>query len=404
MMHTMMGLSAPAAQGTKPRLEVYGPLGLRAHIRTTLSVCYASLSSQYVVHELLWPGQPAYPHELPADAPATFAYTEGDAALPEHVRGQVRILPMMPPHANELPGRNIRMDPASCTWPEITSLARTGITVSAAPVTHRCPTLGYVFTEPRSASQSITPKDLAQLDSNTEALFAEQGIRNPRTLLPRLLQGREPLVLPDGTKLYPPPLDRPGRRWCILGDTSDASAGLGERDAHGDPIEPTQGMLALAKGVDLLVHECTYASMGADDLDCVSAVSNAHAHALQAALLGEEEAEVRAVSRGHATPRIAGAFAGHIDAHRVIFNHFSARIPAPAVESTAPLASESQLADQEGSLQKYHVLKEMERQVTKHWQTTAQRVHATVPGQGRNEQAIAAYDGLAFVLSPHAPE
>lgn len=205
MMFTMMGLSAPAGRDDKPRLELYGPLGLRAHLRTTLATCYATLSSNYVVHELLWPGQPAYPHDIPRDAPPVFRYVEGDQALPEHVRGQERILPLMPPHPNELPGRNIRMDEATCTWPEIGTIAHTGITVSAAPITHRCPTLGYVLTEPLSASQSISPRDLAQLDSNTEALFESQGIRNPRVLLSGLLRSREPLHLPDGSVLHPPP-------------------------------------------------------------------------------------------------------------------------------------------------------------------------------------------------------
>lgn len=401
MMFTMMGLSAPPPRNGGPRLEIYGPLGLRAHLRTTLATCYASLSSNYVVHELLWPDQPAYPHELPPEAAPVFRYVEGDPTLPEGVRGQERILPLMPPHANELPGRNIRMDPATCTWPDVATLAFAGnVHLSAAPITHRCPAIGYVFQEPPSASQSISPRDLAQLDSNTEALFHQQGIRNPRVLLKSLLRDRTPLQLPDGTTLHPPALDRPGRKLCILGDTSDASADLVAFDDAGHATEPLRGMLHLARDADLLVHECTYASMRPEDVALARTVSDAHALMLTANLLDVDEAETRAVSRGHSTPRIVGTFAGKIGARNVALNHFSARIPAPYTATHAPLTSESQLAQNkhyEESVQRFHVMREIERQVTRFWHDTMQRTLGDRPGASR---ATAAYDGLVLDVAP----
>ncbi|WFD32849.1 ribonuclease Z [Malassezia sp. CBS 17886] len=408
MMLSMMGPSAPSAT-TSPRLVIIGPLGLRALVRTTLALCYASLGNEFVVHEMLWPGQPEYPHDAPGQAP--LVYEESGDYLPAHVRGQRRVLPVMPPHENELLGRNIRMDVSSGTWADIASVADTGVTISAAPITHRCPTVGYVFQEAANSSQGVSPRDLAVLDSNTEALFHQHGISRPRTLLPRLLRDREPLRLPDGSVLHPPPRDRPGRKLCILGDTSDASGGL--RDMA-EPGAPHPGMLTLARDADLLVHECTYAAMDGAAMQAARAVSADHAALLARSLLREDEAEPRALSRGHSVPRIVGEFAGELAARHVVVNHFSARIPAPRVTTHAPLESVTQLSaaapSRAESVRWFHVLKEIERQVTVSWHDTLRRNADSHPdtcvrGSERpcDTRAIAAYDGLTVSIPPRAP-
>ena len=132
LIFSMMGLSSAPGKDDRPRLELVGPLGLRAFLRTTLSITYATLNSCFVVNELLWPSQPAYPHH----PSGSFIYTEEDIYLPPDVRGQTRTLPCMPPHANELPGRDIRMDESTGTWPQILQLGN--VWISAAPITHRC--------------------------------------------------------------------------------------------------------------------------------------------------------------------------------------------------------------------------------------------------------------------------
>lgn len=391
-MFTMMGLSAaPPRDPSEPRLQIIGPLGLRALIRATLSATYATLSSDFVVHELLWPSQPAYPHTLEEamQSSALFSYVEQDNALPEHVRGQERHLPLMPPHANERRGRDIRMDPDQCIWKDVVCAGT--IRISAAPITHRCPTVGYVFEEPPSWSQSISPRELAILDSNTEALFQREGLRHPRKLLRTLLQERQPLHLPDGNILYPPPLDRAGRKVCVLGDTCDASAGWHDR-----------GMAILARDADVLVHECTYASMGEAERQHMRATDAKMADDLHKYMLAPDEALERAVSRGHAVPQIVGNFAALIRARRIVLNHFSARLPAPLVASTEPLTSVDQLQDEsrETSEIRFHVMREIERQVTQFW-------HAALDDQTRrqlqDQRAIAAYDGLLVPLPTHEP-
>lgn len=387
MIFSMMGPSAPAMEPGKPRIEIYGPLGLRALIRTTMAVCYASLSSDFVVHELLWPTQPEYPH-IPCDSSFTFSEAD-DVTIPKHVRGQQRVLPLLPPHANELQGRNIRMDPKTHTWANFLRVGNSDISVSAAPITHRCPTVGYVFKEPASASQSISAQDLAILDSNTEALFAQRGVKNPRTLLRRLLREREPLHLPDGNVLQPPRLDRPGRKLCILGDTSDATASL-----------ETGGMLALAKDADLVVHECTYAYLTDKALKMAREAHADLAPSLAASLLLPDEADERAFSRGHSVPRNVGSFAAHIGARRILLNHFSARVPAPRVVGCDPLRSENQLrqdAKTTESQNRYFVLREIERQVEESWRTNLASPQIT------KLQVVAAYDGLVVPVEPRTP-
>lgn len=387
MIFSMMGLSAPEHKSSGPRLTIIGPLGLRAFLRTNLSISYATLNSCFVVHELLFPSQPAYPHE-PTDQSTNIKYTETDEFLPEDVVGQVRILPIMPPHEKELPGRNIVMDRNTGAWKNILQVG--DFSVSAAPITHRCPTVGYVLEEAPSASRSLTPREMAILDSNTQVLFEQQGVKNPRSLIPILLKERKNLHLPDGNVLVPPPLDRSGRKLCILGDTSDASGGLTQR-----------GMVELARNADILVHECTYASMSDKDLELAREVSEDRARLLQNALLRPDEAKTRALSRGHSIPQIVGGFSASIETKQVILNHFSTRLPAPIAQTHDPLVSIDQLnptSHFEESKQRFYVMQEIERQVTCFWRDSLP-AHARWDEETR---AVAAYDGLSVTIPPHA--
>ena len=405
MMFSMMGPSAPPLPKDQPRLEIYGPLGLRALVRSTLNTCYASLSCSYVVHELLWPSHPEYPHTLTDAQSPLFSFAEADdATIPPAMRGQKRTLPVLPAHENELPGRNIRIDPTTYSWPDFMHVGNTRVAVSAAPIMHRCPTLGYVFTEPRSASASVSPRDLAILDSNAEALWHGYGIHKPRSLLQKLLQQREPLHLPDGSVLQPPPEDRPGRKLCVLGDTSDASGGLFVGLSNGaDPV-PDRGMLALARDADLLVHECTYASLFDEILQKVQETTPELARYFVLSLLPPEDATSRAISRGHSVPHIVGEFAALIEAKRVALNHFSARTPAPYVDSKDPLQDTAQLRKDERfdeSVGRLRVMQEIERQVTQCWHDNV-RARSSTKGETTVElpRAIGAYDGLVLTVEP----
>lgn len=303
LLTSLMGPSSGSAdsQSEKARVEIYGPLGLRALLRTQLTLCYTTLSGKYVVHELLWPGQRATTSQ--EDAKDLVApQLESDVELAGSIHGPIRVIPEMPLHASELPGRDIVLDEVSKSWPNFTTID--GIRISAAPILHRCPTLGYVLEEADSASP--LPADTMQrLDANAEGL-REKGVANPRALISKLVKQRESVKLPDGTTLHPPPLDIKGRKMCICGDTRDASGGLSD----------DKGLVALAQNADLLIHEATNAAIhqeisGAKKPDVL------------------DEIEAKATARGHSLPQGAGNFAGRIKALNLVLNHFSVRYPAP---------------------------------------------------------------------------
>lgn len=198
-------------------------------------------------------------------------------------------------HPSELKGRNITQ--VNGIWPSI--LEENGLSVSAGPVLHTVPCLGYAIQElPRPLSIDPTLY-LPQLLRNSEALLL-QGIKNPRKLLTSLKDSPIPITLPDGTILTPPGMGGMGRKVVILGDTYDAS-----------------GCTSIAMNADLLVHEST----------------NAYLPTLDAAQAGESITQLSvletAAAHGHSTPEVAGRFARSIMAKGLVLNHISVKYSAP---------------------------------------------------------------------------
>ncbi|KAF9268131.1 Metallo-hydrolase/oxidoreductase [Marasmius fiardii PR-910] len=237
-------------------LEIYGPLGTRAYIRNGLTYTHTLLGRPYVVHELRFPDDPQ----------------DGDFTH-------------LPPHRAESPnGRNIPLDPelnGTGTWMNIYS--DSVVSVSAAPILHSVPCVGYVVNE-ASVPGKIDPKEYVPDIKRT---------KTPMSIMRRLQDG-EDVELSDGTVLTGPPR-RPGRKIVILGDTYDPS-----------PIA------LLARDADLLVHEATNAHL--PGIDPGTKENDTY-----------ESVQERAMSRGHSTPQMAGKFATHIGAKKLILNHFSAR-------------------------------------------------------------------------------
>ena len=186
----------------------------------------------------------------------------------------------LPPHPFERPGLNISQSSAG-VWPAI--FKDTLVSVSAAPILHSVPCVGYVVDE-LPVPGKIDP---------SKYLPALKRTGTPMSALRRLQQG-EDVTLADGTVLHGP-ARKPGRRIAILGDTHDPS--------------PIAG---LAEDACLLIHEATNAHLpgvdpGTKEVDTVESV------------------EARTKSRGHSTPQMAGAFAKRIGARKLVLNHFSAR-------------------------------------------------------------------------------
>jgi len=157
------------------------------------------------------------------------------------------------------------------------------VSVSAAPILHSVPCLGFVVNESPVPGR-MDPKQYIPDIKRTKTSMS---------VMSRLQQGNS-VELPDGTLLHGP-ARRPGRKLVILGDTYDPS-----------PIA------RLAAGADIVVHEATNAYL--PSIDPQTKAEDTF-----------ESVETRTKSRGHSTPQMAGAFATRIGARGLVLNHFSAR-------------------------------------------------------------------------------
>ncbi|KAK0553412.1 mannosyl-oligosaccharide alpha-1,2-mannosidase [Tilletia horrida] len=428
---------AASASDKKPAVEIYGPCGLRALLRTTLTLCYTSLSGKYVVHELLWPNQTATPYSTDSGS-----FLDSSEPMTAAIIPPPRVIPTLPAHESELPGQDLRLHEASVSWPKFATVG--GVVVSAAPILHRCPCIGYVFEEP-AAARPVPQEEIDRLDANGPALLEQQGIKYPRSLLGRLQRDRVAITLPDGYVLEPPPLDIPGRKLTVLGDTFDASGGLNlDQDAGSSSSSygSAQGIVPLAMDSDVVVHECTNAAMP-PELTQGRKVET------------RDEVRAKALTRGHSTPQVAGAFAGRVRARALLLNHFSVRYPsAPSrfqpftprdrpsfgeedssqgalsksdhphpedsnglnstasrpVESGQPAGASSThaAAKMSENERRYHVMRCIEDQATETWLATlpatiAHELHESRPSAER-VRAVATYDGFEFEVPQKRPE
>ncbi|KAJ1310667.1 hypothetical protein OPQ81_009195 [Rhizoctonia solani] len=315
----MSPIANPASHPNTKRVDIYGPRGLRELLRTILRITQTSLSGKYAVHELL---------------------TAEDDPCP----CEPTIM-----HSNETNGEDFRLS-SDGYWKQI---AKDGDwVVSAGSIKHRVPCLGYVFQEAPGAAPFDELEHLEPLERNAEAL-AQEGIRNPRSLLGQLLRTREPVILPDGTVINPPPLIIPGRKLVILGDTCDPWA-----------------MKDLSMDASLLVHEATNAYIPPEVDPRSSAKKDS-----------QDSVKERAVQRGHSTPLMAGEFARAIRAKMLVLNHFSSKFASPPINSTQGEQSVSPKTDK-----RLDIVLEIERQASIAW------------GNGK---AIAAYDLLSIDVPAH---
>ncbi|KAH9006888.1 beta-lactamase-like protein [Lactarius hatsudake] len=231
-----------ASDNNPQPLEIYGPTGTRAYVRAGLIYTHTLLSGPYIVHELQFPNDPPNP------------------------------LAPLPLHSAELPGRDIQQ--VDGTWLDVYRGA--SFSVSAAPIMHSVPCVGYVITE-APVPGKIDPKQYVPHLKRTGT---------PMSAMRRLQEG-ESVQLSDGT--------RPGRKITILGDTYDPN-----------PIA------RLATSTDVLIHEATNAHL--PDIDPETKYSDTH-----------DIVEQRSKSRGHSTPQMAALFGERIEARKLVLNHFSSR-------------------------------------------------------------------------------
>ena len=227
----------------QPPVEIYGLTGTRRLVRTTLECTYTHLARRYRVNEMLFSNDKAYGGRL---------------------------------HHNELVGNDLWINKEGC-WPSILD-AGDKMQVSAAPILHTVPCVGFIFKEPpRPASIDIEAYG-PLLQRNKEALAQPpHNLKNPMILLGQLKEQMLPITLPDGAVLEPPHILDNGRKLVLLGDTYNAES---------------KAMDSLAAEADILVHEATNAFLpGLDD-----AVQDGESY-------GDLYRKCRA--HGHSTPQVS---------------------------------------------------------------------------------------------------
>ncbi|KAG8830666.1 hypothetical protein FRC17_004500 [Serendipita sp. 399] len=317
----------PSYAGSQTRMHIYGPSGIRNFVRFNLKITQVGLVGRYAVHELLQKGE----------SPSV---TCEDGHL----------------HENEAVGLDIMADDDGF-WRKI--VEQGNWSVDAGPISHRVPCIGYVFQE-KSRSSVSGNVYVPYIEKNASEM-KQAGISNPLSVLKTLLQDRNPVTLPDGMILEPPPLDIPGRKVVVLGDTSDPS-----------------GIAPIAMDPSALVHEST------------NAFIPPHVASKVRGLRGKGTTQIvrtKAISRGHSTADMAGEFAKTIRARRLYLNHFSTMFSPGGQSPPSPHARPKEARDpsrQEASL----VMSEIERQASEAW------------GMGN---AIAAVDLMTVDIPQHEP-
>ena len=181
----------------KDTLEIYGPKGLRTYLQSSLGISESYLTYKYSVNEIDICDNKHIP-----DLSSSFS------------------------HPNELPGKLIGKN--SCGYWEILKCG--DLTVTAYPIKHRIPCVGYVIQE------SSLPGKLDVL------LLKEKGIP-PGPLYGQLKSGK-PVELADGSLIKPEDVlgpSRKGRKIIILGDTCNSDT-----------------LIEAGMDADVIVHEATY--------------------------------------------------------------------------------------------------------------------------------------------------
>jgi ribonuclease Z len=154
--------------------------------------------------------------------------------------------------------------------------ARSGLETRALPLVHRLPSFAFELREPPRRGH---------LDADrARALGVASG-----PALGRHAAGAA-VALPDGRRIEPRQVlgpSRPGRRLVLCGDSADSSA-----------------LLALEPGMDLLVHECTFAARDA----------------------------AKAARYSHSTSEDVGALARALRPRQLVITHLSSRYTTPAAD------------------------------------------------------------------------
>lgn len=185
------------------------------------------------------------------------------------------------------------------------------LSVTAAPLNHTIPCVGYVIKELDRLGQLRVDRLSDIVERNKDALPAMLGARTYKKVYMHLkaLSGDATFTFPDGTVvsaadcLDPP---RKGRKVVIMGDTCNS-----DRIVH------------IAMDSDVLIHEATNSWI--PEIETVTALSR---------IRNYKALERETISHGHSTSDMAGAFAARIRARHLLLTHFSSKYPGDDTASS----------------------------------------------------------------------
>jgi len=260
-----------------PKIEIYGPQGIRQFVRSILAVTHSRSADKYAAHELLMNG------EEPS-APITGTERE-------------------PLHSSEVPGRDLRCDEDGF-WRGIAE-ERMGqgdsyckVVVDAGPIIHRDMCLGFVVRE-------ILPEPTTTPASRTLVVLGDTS--DP--------SGMKPLIA-EPVRVFAPAVSATA--------PSSTAAALAAATISDDTTSSIAATTAVASStvpskVSLLIHECTDAHIPTRIDTKGRTGKNRQPNTVH----------TKAVEKGHSIPAMAGSFANAIGAEKLVLNHIGSRFPAP---------------------------------------------------------------------------
>jgi ribonuclease Z len=282
----LCGMGQAASQenaGQLTPIDIYGPEGTRAFVRASIALSQSRICVPHRIHELK--NVPYFhqrdPTKLKLNREITIDYNSG--------------------FGEKLGGRDYFPDKNNVY--HLTDQNET-LQVTAAPLQHTVPSVGYVIQEKDRAGklnvELLEPFMTAQADQLR--VIYKDFIRSPRGNVKELykkfkeMQPNQTFTFPEGQTFTRDQIIGPdilGRKVVILGDTCNS------------------GWIAnIAMDCDLLVHEATNAFFF--DLDYPK-------------VRNYLELEKETVIHGHSTPQMAAKFASEIRARQLVLTHFSPR-------------------------------------------------------------------------------
>ena len=254
-------------------IDIYGPEGTRDLIRAVVQLTYSRVVVPHRIHELK--NVPNLHKSKSSPTPT--------------------IRTRFDPNYGEREGsRDIYPDENGC----YKLLEEGDFTVTAAPMQHTVPCVGYVVSENNKPGKLKVETIGPIVERNRDLLKDQLKLRdaNKAYAILKNVKPGESFTFPDGTVLTSNEIVEPqrdGRKIVILGDTCNSD------------------MIAdLAHNADVLVHEATNAWIKEYDLP---------------RLPSQYALEKDTYNHGHSTTQMAGKFSKKINAKRLILTHFSPR-------------------------------------------------------------------------------